>query len=189
MENIPNAVLELMQQKKFNTLTQSEQQLVLKYFCQLEYDTYHQTQQLLFAHKDPFPSINLTQKNKLIQRFISSNNKVLPLWNTPIQFWKAASIFVLLGSGWLIHWQSYKQQKVEYITQLDTVFLEKEIPVKIYDTVYYKETNNYTETSNKKRNKATPERIEKESVEKGNVQPYRKEKLRKEDSLIQILNL
>jgi hypothetical protein len=61
------------------------------------------------------------------------------VWNRPIALWKAAALFLLLGGGWLVFVLTNKNTVIQtsYITKLDTVFVEKEIPgEKIHDTVY-----------------------------------------------------
>ncbi len=186
MENIPAPIFDLIEQRSFDTLSAADQELVLQYMTQSEYKSMYKTAQLLKQEAPALSSVNRAQKDKLMQQFVSRKQPIRPLWNTPIQVWKAAAIFLLLGAGWLVHWQTYQRKHIEYVTQLDTVYLE--VPVKIYDTVYYKEEGNVSFASHQKRNIPS----EKSSV--GQTRTHRKEDLveparrgtsAKDDSLIQ----
>jgi hypothetical protein len=186
MENIPESVLIMIEQQPFDQLSDSDKQLVLTFVTENEYTAFHQTTALLRRGKEPFPEVAPSGKDKLLMHFVKHNSKTTPLWSTPIQFWKAASIFILLGAGWLIHWQTYQQQTVEYITQLDTVYLEKEVPVKVYDTVYYKEESAVSYASNPQRqNISSGKRMQQDAPVKN--QPAREQRglSAKDDSLIQ----
>lgn len=188
MENIPNLIYELIEQEPFETLSATNQTLVLQYLTQSEYETMHKTAQALKHNTADFTPINAVQKDKLMQQFHMRKQPLRPLWNKPIQVWKAAAIFLLLGGGWFVHWQTYQRKHIEYVTQLDTVYLEKKVPVKIYDTVYCKEEKNASYASHQKRNipseKSTvgqPTTNRKEDY----IEPARRGTSAKDDSLIQ----
>lgn len=183
MENIPEIILTLIEQKEFDSLSETEKNNVLQYITRDEYDSMHRTAFLLKQEKPELPLINAAAKDKLMTHLMSKTQNHPAMWSTPVQLWKAASIIILLGAGWFLHWQTYRQKHVEYVTQLDTVYLEKEVPVKVYDTVYYKEESAVSYTSQKSpENSARLNRPHKISAP---VEPKRRGVSAKDDSLIQ----
>jgi hypothetical protein len=92
-----------------------------------------------FREEEPI-TINSKQLDILLKKVDAKQHKTPSIvWNKPIALWKAAAIFLLLGGGWLIHTLATKNlpPQTTFITQLDTVFVEKEIPGEtIHDTVY-----------------------------------------------------
>jgi hypothetical protein len=186
MENIPESVLNLIEECSFDELTDSNQKLVLLYMNEAEYNSLHRTALILRQSAPALPETNVKQKDELLTHFVTHHTKQSTVWSTPIQLWKAASIILLLGAGWLIHWQTYQQQKVSYITQLDTVYLEKEVSVKVHDTVYYKEEPgiSYTSTTRSRPTKQTDQLHHTQPAE---IQPEHKRRgiSAKDDSLIQ----
>jgi hypothetical protein len=188
MENIPEIILTLIEQKSFDELPESNKKEVLQYMSREEYDSMHQTAVLLKDTQTAFPKTNPVAKEKLMVHFMSKTQTHAAVWSTPIQLWKAASIIILLGAGWFLHWQTYQQKRVEYVTQLDTVYLEKEVPFKVYDTVYYKEEASVTYTSNQKSNNSSSStKVSKQYSNDMNApaEPKRRGVSAKDDSLIQ----
>lgn len=186
MENIPEIILTLVEQQSFDTLSETNKQLVLHYIPREEYDSMHRTAVLLKQNQTVLPETNPAAKEKLMHHFMSKTQTHPAVWSTPVQLWKAASIIILLGAGWFLHWQTYQQKRVEYVTQLDTVYLEKEVPFKVYDTVYYKEEAAVSYTSNHKTPDTAP-RVNKQYSNETNapVEPKRRGVSAKDDSLIQ----
>jgi hypothetical protein len=188
MENIPDSIIELIGQQSFDELSEPQKEVVLKHLSAQEYDSLYVTHRILGQQNTELPPENTSQKRRLMDHFVSTKQSFRPLWNTPVQLWKAASIFILLGAGWLIHWQTYKHKQVQYVSQLDTVYLEKEIPVKVYDTVYYKEEERNAFVSHKPAQiPAEENRLKKDEADRNEnySEPVRRGIPAKDDSLIQ----
>jgi hypothetical protein len=142
MEHIPDYLFDLLNQKDFDELTSEEHSIVLSI---MDKDTYssmraasHAARQFLEDEYPVFiPSNQLDQILKEVER--KKMDEPTIVWNRPIALWKAAALFLLLGGGWLVFVLTNKNTVIQtsYITKLDTVFVEKEIPgEKIHDTVY-----------------------------------------------------
>jgi hypothetical protein len=187
MENIPTYIFDLIEQTPFEQLSTEQQNIVLQHMSKQEYESHYQTANILRKNKEDLLQVNPKQKEQLMQAFMNKQQSVKPIWETPVQLWKAAAIFILLGGAWLMHWQSYQHKKVEYVTQLDTVYLEKETPVKVYDTVYYKDESEASYVMNKKQNHQRNNDVSKHpSKHKGEfAEPIRRGVSAKDDSLIQ----
>lgn len=188
METIPDNIIILIEHYPFDSLSEADKQLVQQYLSREEYDSMFQTAALLHRNTGIFPEPAANQKGQLMDHFMQHNHRAPALWRTPVQLWKAASIILLLGGGWLLHWQTYQQKKVEYVTQLDTVYLEKEVPVKVYDTVYYKDEPSVTYTSNNRGDvPAENQKLNRRTKERAypGVENQRRGVSAKDDSLIQ----
>jgi hypothetical protein len=187
MEAIPENILNLIEQKSFDELDDTTRQDVLLYISREEYDSMYHTAKMLVQNKTEMPQPSVAQKDRLMNHFMHNNHTTHGLWRTPVQLWKAASIMILLGAGWLLHWQTYQQRKVEYVTKLDTVYLEKEVPFKVYDTVYYKEEAPASYTSNPSQRNIPKSGSVKRQQEYMNThaEPKRRGVSAKDDSLIQ----
>lgn len=141
MESIPNHLFDLLNEKDFEELTPEEQSDVLAYMDKQTYTSMHIAALAAksFFKEEPV-MVNPNQLHHLLKKVEVKQYKTPTIvWNKPIALWKAAAIFLLLGGGWLIHTLATKNltPQTTFITQLDTVFVEKEIPGEtIHDTVY-----------------------------------------------------
>lgn len=142
MENIPNHLFDLLHTKDFQELTAAEQSSVLVFMDEQAYTSMRTASvfsQQFFMDEDPAP-VNPAQLQQLLKKVeakkLAHTNIV---WNKPVALWKVAALFLLLGGGWMVFVLANKNQEVHttFITQLDTVFVDKEVPgEKIHDTVY-----------------------------------------------------
>lgn len=142
MESIPNHLFDLLNEKDFEELTLEEQSNVLLHMDKQTYTSMHKAAVAAYAffeEEEPL-ILNPNQLQNLLKKAEDKQyNMPTLVWNKPIALWKAAAIFLLLGGGWFIHTLATKNlpHRTSFITQLDTVFVEKEIPGEIiHDTVY-----------------------------------------------------
>lgn len=142
MEHIPEHLFDLLNEKDFGALNAAEKASVLSCMDEQTYTSMHKAS--VFSHRyfedEQPPKVNPKQLQYLLAK-VDAQQPHTPaiVWNKPIALWKVASMFILLGGGWLVFILANQQKVVHtsYITQLDTVFVEKEIPAeKIHDTVY-----------------------------------------------------
>jgi hypothetical protein len=131
-------LIESLGKSAFTELTIEQQKQVLKETDLNQYNEWQSVHQLLQSHVIKHP-LNPKQKQELLNRFDTEHT--IPIWQQPITFWKAASIILLLALGWLFHWQQLKTQPLASPQKVDTVYLEKHIPVKVYDTVYIQKSS------------------------------------------------
>src|SRR4051812_16503459 len=110
MENIPENIITLIGEQSFDTLTETNKQTVLQHISRAQYDSLHQTALLLQQTSIPYPT-NPVQKDRLMAHFMQHNHSRVFVWHTPVQLWKAASIILLLGGGWFLHWQTYQHKQ------------------------------------------------------------------------------
>jgi hypothetical protein len=146
MENIPSFVFDLLETKSFAQLSETEKNDVLQYISMEEYEGLHTAAIYTKASmKNEVPVMtDSSQKDLLMKRFMEKypHDSFEMVMNKPVQLWKVAAMFLLLaGSGAMMMIQAKKNAvEVQYITQLDTVYLEKEQKVAtIYDTIYLME--------------------------------------------------
>lgn len=142
MEHIPNHLFDLLNQKDFHELTAEEQTSVLAYMDEHTYASMRKASVFSrqFFEEEESVTVHPKQLQQLLKK-VEAKQLAEPtiVWNKPVALWKVAAMFFLLGGGWLIFILANKNQVVRtaYITQLDTVFVEKEMPAeKIHDTVY-----------------------------------------------------
>lgn len=142
MENIPNHLFDLLNEKDFQKLTAEEQASVLAHMDEHTYTSMRTAS--VFSHQffkeEETVKANPVHLQQLLKK-VEAKHLTEPtiVWNKPVALWKVAALFLLLGGGWMVFILANKNQVVRtaYITQLDTVFVEKEIPAqKIHDTVY-----------------------------------------------------
>jgi hypothetical protein len=142
MENIPSFIADLLQRKAFEQLSESEQGEVLKHLSREDYiDLYRAAEAATSFTRIENISVNASHKEDLLKRFQQKHQRVSPLQlmlNKPVQVWKVACMILMLGGAGILFMLQVKKgaSQVQYITQLDTLYLEKELPVKVYDTVY-----------------------------------------------------
>lgn len=142
MENIPNHLFDLLHTKDFQELTATEQTNVLAFIDEQTYTSMRMASvfsQQFFVDEDPV-TVNPVRLQQLLTK-VEAKQFAQPnfVWNKPIALWKVAALFLLLGGGWTVFVLANKNQEIHttYITQLDTVFVDKVVPgEKIHDTVY-----------------------------------------------------
>ncbi|MES2778672.1 MAG: hypothetical protein V4651_02135 [Bacteroidota bacterium] len=143
MENIPDQLFDLLEQKEFHELNAEEQAGVLACMDKQTYTSMRNASVLshnFFEGEKPI-DVNPAQLQQLLKKVETKHLTEQPaiVWNKPVALWKVAALFLLLGGGSLIFILANQNQviRTSYITQLDTVFVEKEVPAeKIHDTVY-----------------------------------------------------
>jgi hypothetical protein len=142
MEHIPNHLFDLLDQKDFKTLNAEEQASVLACMDEQTYTSMRNA--TIVSHRyfedEQSEVVNPKQLQYLLNKVDAQQaHETGIVWNKPIAMWKVAAMFLLLGGGWLVFMlaNQHKVVHTSYITQLDTVFVEKEVPAeKIHDTVY-----------------------------------------------------
>ncbi|MES2558805.1 MAG: hypothetical protein V4590_03640 [Bacteroidota bacterium] len=142
MEHIPDHLFDLLNQKDFQALNPEEQSSVLAVMDEPTYASMRKASVVsrqFFAEEKSTPVKPEYLQQLLKKAEAKQQHEPTIVWNKPIALWKVASLFLLLGGGWMVFMLANKNQVVRtsYITQLDTVFVEKEVPgEKIHDTVY-----------------------------------------------------
>lgn len=136
MNTLPDHILEWIEHVPYEMLTQEQREAVAMYVTKVDYDEMHRTAQWIHHQAPVFKPAPTKQKQALLATFDRHYRKPIPLWQQPVQSWKVAAILFLLGAGWLLHWNSYKQTVPATASLVDTVYFTEEVPVKVYDTVF-----------------------------------------------------
>lgn len=136
MNTLPEHILEWIEHVPYEMLLPDQQEAVTAYLSKAEYDELHRAAQFMRRETPLFKTAPANHKQSLLAAFDQHYRKPVPIWQQPIQFWKVAAVLLLLGSGWLLHWNSYKQTVPVTASLVDTVYLTEEVPVKVYDTVF-----------------------------------------------------
>ncbi len=140
-EDIPMIIFDLLERKSFAGLAPEEKKEVSQYFSQEEYEILHQDILNIRFTINNQRSDGYIRKHELMNKF----EKKYPVTGRRFEIsnisWKAAAIFLFLGTGWLSHYltQNKNTGTVSQNGSVDTVYITKEVlspPVKIYDTVY-----------------------------------------------------
>lgn len=143
-ESIPNEVFSWVQSTSFNQLNSTQQQTVLAYLDEQEYeDMHHAAKTLITAATKATPRGKEKVKEELLTAFNQHHNKgtnaVLALINKPVSLGKVAAVVVLMLSA--IVWQYISNTESDTIyaehTKTDTLLVETEVPVTyiIHDTL------------------------------------------------------
>lgn len=143
MENIPSSILDLLQTKTFEQLSEVQRTEVEQYMSRQEYADLHEAAlaSASFMQQEQEVVLNASHKEELMKRLQQKHRHSSPLQlilTKRIELWKIASVMLIIGCGAALFMMQVKKRagSVQYISQLDTVYLEKEMPVKVYDTVY-----------------------------------------------------
>lgn len=144
MENIPSFILDLLQHKPYEQLSAAEQREVSQHLSKEEYTSMHHAAIAAkdFTRAESDIAINPAHKEALMNRFQrkqqQTSSPLRLVLTKPVEVWKVACMLLLFGGAGVLFMLQVKKgaSQVHYITQLDTLYLEKEIPVKVYDTVY-----------------------------------------------------
>ena len=142
MEPLPDFLFDLLAEKEFHQLSDAERTSVLACMDEPSYTSLRMASVMsrkILADDKP-PLLNPNQLQQLLKKAEAKHlSQQTIVWNKPIPLWKAAAVFILLGGGWMVLRLASQHPviRASYITQLDTVYIEKEIPAeKIHDTVF-----------------------------------------------------
>ena len=143
MEHIPTLIFDWIETHSFELLEIEQQQEVLIYFSENEYDELHLAAISTQNHLEEMVDVNTVIEQKLIESFDRkfSHQQKKSIMFYSVQLWKVAALFLFIGGGalWIVL-QAKAHKEISYITIKDTVyvpsFAENEDVVKVYDTVY-----------------------------------------------------
>jgi hypothetical protein len=138
-EHLPQVIFDWLENRHFSTLTSAEQEQVLAYFSEEEYNELHNN--AFYIRKSlqaGSTSGHAPVKAGLLKTFdktYTDTQRPFPFLQV---FWKIAAVFLLFATGWLCHYLSgYKHNASE--TMADTVYITQKnlyTPEKIFDTIY-----------------------------------------------------
>lgn len=140
MENLPEKLTDMILDKSFEHLSDDEKVFLSKYIDKQEYNEMKSAYQLLEAASIPSSSANDVLRGKAFTIFEDHQPKTIALWQQAIPVWQAACAACFVFILWLVHWQTYMDLSPVNRSRIDTVYIEKEVPVKVYDTVYIHQT-------------------------------------------------
>lgn len=151
-ENIPAPVFEWIKTMPFEQLLPAQKAEVLKCMDEQTYTDMHLAALAVEPLKTIPPAKGKTaRKQVLLGRFDKHHREknIIPIWRKPVALWKAAAVIVFLLGSFYVYTAARNEKPIEYVAQVDTVYVTKEIPtepVKIHDTVY---VNKYSKGSSK----------------------------------------
>jgi hypothetical protein len=141
MEHIPSFIFDLIESTSFHGLSEAQRNLVLQHMPEEEYNTLRNAamEARRFAGHDESPQPANRIRTQLMEH-LEQQQQTATLFkmiiNRPVAVWKVAAMFLLLGGATILMAKMKKNvPQIRYITQIDTLYLEKEGP-RIYDTVY-----------------------------------------------------
>ena len=127
---LPAEILELSGKKTFSLLSQTEQNMVLKFFTEKEYDELYlasrDAAQYFATDKNVKPPLSL--KQNLVMAFRQKHQHQNSVLRHTVALWKAAAVFLLFFSGTCLYVsKSAPSQSASEKLVHDTVFVEKKI--------------------------------------------------------------
>lgn len=150
MENTPDYIFDWIESTPFDALTTEQQEEVLLYLPQAEYQQLHQAAALATQYTQQGSETFAQNNATLAQLHTLFDNTYAPTPSpekrkniTPIWIWKAAASILLIAVAFLSYGlfnAKHHQNQSGIMERIDTVFVNitKEVPreVKIHDTVY-----------------------------------------------------
>ena len=134
-EDLPEKLLDLLEQKAFKDLTLEEKSFVLNYLSGEDYASLHQAAKASRKHYESDKDIVVSAKvsANIMHGFSSRKNEYKGLQSASIKYWRAAAALLLLVSS-VLGYFSLKPNQVKtelvYVPIHDTVFMEKAVQEK-----------------------------------------------------------
>lgn len=153
---IPEELLDNLEQKSFEQLSESERILVLKYFSQTEYNDCHLAcqQSQLFYNQDIQPSSKV--KMNLMKVFSEKHSKPSSLLQYRIELWKiAAALIPIVFVGYLTLNNHFSSKQFQTLIVHDTIVLQQKVNIaqRIIDTLIPPKTTAQTKLRNTSKGK------------------------------------
>lgn len=135
MENLPEKLFELLEQKAFNELSNSEKDFVLKHVSLEEYTTLHLAAKVSqeFYNADKKRQVSSAVSKKIRSSFYSRQGQKNQEQTSSLIYWRAAAAVLLVLCSTLAYF-TFNQNKLKtemvYVPVHDTVFIKQVVQEK-----------------------------------------------------------
>lgn len=126
--NMPEQILDLMEQNSFNQLSDTEKKSVLEHISESEYETLHEAYQNSSSYFSENIEPSAKVKANLSKAFVEKHHKSASLLQYRIEIWKIAAVLIpLLFAGvWTLN-HKISAQQIAGIVVHDTIVVQKKI--------------------------------------------------------------